>query len=154
MAEGGAAKPMDEYEEEMTTSSGPTNIREARAYENKLDEIFEDFKTLLKEDKRNALKSTISKVKQHMARQFSSMAAADIETVMACIKDHTCIYMRNLEHQEGTRSVDPDDDIPSGPEVLEQLPPEKRYTKGIRGQHYFNLQSHSKCPIGSLASSG
>ena len=47
MAEGGAAKPMDEYEKEMTTSSGPTNIREVRAYENKLDEIFENFKNLL-----------------------------------------------------------------------------------------------------------
>ena len=63
MAEGGAAKPMDKYEKEMTTSSGPTNIREARAYENKLDEIFENFKNLLKEYDRNALRSTISEVK-------------------------------------------------------------------------------------------
>ena len=154
MAEGGTTKPMDEYGEEMTTSSGPTNIREARAYENKLDDIFENFKTLLKEDKRNALKSTSSEVKQHMARQFSSMSAADIDIVMACIKDHTCIYMRNLEHQEGARSVDPDDDIPLGPEVLEQLPPEKRYTKDNKRQHYLNLHSHSKCPIRSLVSSG
>ena len=45
MAEGGAPKPMDEYEKEMTTSSGPTNIREVRAYENKLDVIFENLKT-------------------------------------------------------------------------------------------------------------
>ena len=117
---------MDKCEEEMTTSSGPINIREVRAYEDKLDEIFENFKTLLKEDKRNALKLTISEVKQHMTRQFSSMAAADIETIMACIKDHTCLYMRNWEQQKGATSVDPDDDIPSGPEVLEQLPPETR----------------------------
>ena len=61
----------------MTTGPGPTNIREARAYEEKLDGIFEKFKTLLKEDRRDALESTIIKVKQHMARQFSSMAAAD-----------------------------------------------------------------------------
>ena len=44
MAEGGAAKPIDEYEKEMIASSGPTNIREVRAYENKLDEFFEHFK--------------------------------------------------------------------------------------------------------------
>ena len=107
MAEGGAAKPMDKSEEEMTTSSGPINIREVRAYEDKLDEIFKNFKTLLKEDKRNALKLTISEVNQHMTRQFSSMAAADIESVMACIKDHTCLYMRNWEQQKGTTSVEP-----------------------------------------------
>ena len=63
MAEGGAAKPMDENEEEMTKSSGPTNIMEARISENKLDKIFENFKDLLKEDDMNALRSTISEVK-------------------------------------------------------------------------------------------
>ena len=63
MAEGGVAKPMDKTEKEMTKSSGPTNIMEARIYENKLDKIFEDFKELLKGDDKNALRSTISEVK-------------------------------------------------------------------------------------------
>ena len=157
MAEGGAAKPMDEYEKEMTTSSGPTNIREVRAYENKLDEIFKNFKNLLKEDNRNALRSNISEVKQHMTRQFSSMAATDIDIVMACIKDRTCIYMRNLEHQEGARSLDPDDDIPSGPDILKQLPPEKRYTKAIKDNitsiftHIANAQSEASLAAANIA---
>ena len=63
MVESGAAKPMDKSEKEMTKSSGPTNIMEARKYESKLDKIFEHFKNLLKEDDMYALKSTITEVK-------------------------------------------------------------------------------------------
>ena len=157
MAEGGAAKPMDEKEKDMTKSSGPTNIMEARIYENKLDKIFENFKDLLKEDDKNVLRSTISEVKRHMMRQFSSMAAADIDIVMACIKDCTCSYMRSIEHQEGATSVDPDDDIPSGPDVLKQLPPEKRYTKEIKDNitsifnHIANAQSEASLAAANIA---
>ena len=115
MAEGGVDRPMDEAKEEITKSFGPTNIMEAKIYENKLDNIFENFKKLLREDDINALRSTISEVKQHMTKQFSSMAASDINIVMACIKDCTCSYLRSMEHQEGTTVVDPDNDIPSGP---------------------------------------
>ena len=129
---------------------------EARIYENKLDKIFENFKDLLKEDDKNALRSTISEVKRHMMRQFSSMAAADIDIVMACIKDCTCSYMRSIEHQEGATSVDPDDDIPSGPKVLEQLPPEKRYTKEIKDNntsifnHIANAQSEASLAAANI----
>ena len=65
--------------------------------------------------------------------------------------------MRNLEHQEGARSVDPDDDIPSGPHVLEQLPPEKRYTKAIKDNitsiftHIANAQSEASVAAANIA---
>ena len=157
MAEGGADRPMDEAEKEMTKSSGPTNIMEAKIYENKLDNIFENFKKLLKEDDINALRSTISEVKQHMMRQFSSMAASDINIIMACIKDRTCSYLRSIEHQEGATAVNPDDDIPSGPEVLEQLPTERRYTKEIKDiitsifNHIANAQSEASLAAANIA---
>ena len=93
MAEGSLNRPMDEAQEEITKSFGPTNIMEAKTYENKLDNIFENFKKLLREDGINALRSTISEAKQHMTKQFSSMAGSDINIIMACIKDHTCSYL-------------------------------------------------------------
>ena len=92
-----------------------------------------------------------------MTRQFSSMAAADINIVMACIKDRTCSYMRSIEHQEGTTSIGPDNDIPLGPDVLEQLPPEKRYTKEIkdnitsRFNHIANAQSEASLAAANKA---
>ena len=156
MAEGGVDRPMVKTEKEMTKSSGPTNIMEAKIYENKLDKIFENFKELLKEDDINALRSTISEVKQYMMRQFSSMAASDINIVMACIKDRTCSYLRGIEHQEGATSIDPDNDIPSGPKVLEQLPPEKRYTKEIKDSitsifnHMANAQSEASLAAANI----
>ena len=156
MVEGGVDRPMDKTEKEMTKSSGPTNIMEAKIYENKLDKIFENFKELLKEDDINALRSTISEVKQHMMRQFSSMVASDINIIMACIKDCTCSYLKGIEHQEGTTAVDPDYDIPSGPEVLKQLPPEKRYTKEIKDSitsifnHIANAQSEASLAAANI----
>ena len=92
-----------------------------------------------------------------MMRQFSSMAAADIDIIMTCIKDRTCSYMRSIEHQEGATSIDPDDDIPSGPKVLEQLPPEKRYTKEIKDNitsifnHIANAQSEASLAAANIA---
>ena len=93
MAEGGLNRPIDEAKEETTKSFGPTNIMEAKTYENKLDDIFEKFKKVLRKDDINALKSTISDAKQHMTKQFSSMAGSDINIVLACIKDRTCSYL-------------------------------------------------------------
>ena len=54
---------MEESEEEVEAGTGPVNVREARDYEERLDEIFEKFKTLLTEDKKDALETTIGKTK-------------------------------------------------------------------------------------------
>ena len=115
------------------------------------------FKTLLIEERRDALKSTIIEVKQHMAWQFSSMAAADTKVVMACIKDHTCSHLRGLEYEKGATAVDPDEEIPSGPEVLQWLPPEKRYTNTIRDHiisifdHIANAQSEASLATANIS---
>ena len=157
MAEGSLNRPMGKTKEEITKRFGPTNIMEAKTYENKLDNIFENFKKLLREDDINALRSTISEAKQHMTKQFSSMAGSDINIVMACIKDHTCSYLRSVDHQEGATVVDPDDDIPSGPELLKQLPTDKRYTKEIKDSvtsifnHIANAHSEASLAAANIA---
>ena len=157
MAEGGVNRPIEEAKEETTKSFGPTNIMEAKIYENKLDDIFENFKKLLRDDDINALKSTISDAKQHMTKQFSSMAGSDINIVMACIKERTCSYLRSVDHQEGATVIDPDDDIPSGPEILKQLPADKRYTKEIKDSitaifnHIANAHSEASLAAANIA---
>lgn len=47
------------------------------------------------------------------------MAAADTQTVIACSRDPTRSYMRESEHKDNVRAIDPDDETPSGPEVLQ-----------------------------------
>ena len=57
-----------EGEEDMIAGIGPVNMRQAKDYEEGLDEIIENFKTWLKEDKMDALETTIEEVKQHMSQ--------------------------------------------------------------------------------------
>ena len=44
---------------------GPSNIREAEDYKTKLDELFEEFTTMLRNDDKEALETTIKNVKRH-----------------------------------------------------------------------------------------
>ena len=66
MAEGGVDTPTRDIQESegvMAADMGPVNVREARDYEGRLDKIFKKFKTLLSENKKDALETTIIEVK-------------------------------------------------------------------------------------------
>ena len=122
MAEGGvdiSTRYIQEPEGDMTAYTGPVNVRQARDYEERLDKIFEKFKTLLRENKKDTLETTIIEVKQHMAQQFNSMAAADTGTILSCGRDPSCSFMRESEQEENIKEMGLDDKTPSGPEVLQ-----------------------------------
>ena len=129
-----------EGEEEVIAGIGPVNIRQAKDYEEGLDEIIENFKTRLKENKIDALETTIEDVK-HMSWQFSSMVTADTQIVLVCIKDTKCSYMRESQ-QENVSTTDPEDEMPSRPEVLRQLPLDRQYTSMVR-DHIISLFDHT-----------
>ena len=65
--------------------------------------------------------------------------------------------MRDLEQEKGATAMDPDEEIPSGPEVLQQLPPEKRYTNMIRDHiisifdHIANAQSEASLAAANIS---
>ena len=42
---------------------GPSNIREAEDYKSKLDNLFEEFMTMIRNNDREALETTVKKVK-------------------------------------------------------------------------------------------
>ena len=45
---------------------GPSNVREAEDYKSKLDNLFEEFMTMIRNNDREALETTIKNVKRHM----------------------------------------------------------------------------------------
>ena len=46
--------------------AGPSNIREAEDYKSKLDSLFDEFSTMIKNNDREALETTVKNVKWHM----------------------------------------------------------------------------------------
>ena len=64
-------------------SGGPQNLREAEAYVEKVNQIFEDLGELLCEDNKDALPSTIHRLKKHMEHHWEQMKNADLDTVVS-----------------------------------------------------------------------
>ena len=60
----------------------PTNTRQAEDYPTGIEEIFNHFKTEIKDDKSNALACTIDALKDHTARMFPMMKEANTDTVL------------------------------------------------------------------------
>ena len=62
-----------------------------------------------------------------------------------------------MDRKEGATVIDPDDDIPSGPEILKQLPADKRYTKEIKDSitaifnHIANAHSEASLAVANIA---
>ena len=161
IAEGGADIPTRDIEEpegDVTADRCPVNVREARDYGERLDKILKKFKNLLRENKKDALETTIIEVNQHMAQQFNSMAAANTGIVLSCVRDPSCSFMREFEQEENVKEIDSDDDTPSRPEVLQWLPPGRWYTSTVRNHiislfdHITNAQLEASLAVANISS--
>ena len=75
-------------------SGGPQNLREAEAYTEKVNQIFEDLGELLHEDNKDGLPLTIHRLKKHMEHHWEQMKNADMDTVFRAIKDLACLHLR------------------------------------------------------------
>ena len=102
--------------------SGPQNPVEAQSYRDKLDAIMETFTDLLADDRKDALRSTITSLKKLMVKHWWQMAEADIEVVLRSIHDPSCIYLHQHLTTEGVNMTEPVTEVPEGWTFLRQLP--------------------------------
>ena len=72
---------------------GPQNPEEMWAYHDCINKIFDDFTSLLKEDRKDALPITIRTLKQVISRYWPSMANADVDIIVHTIKDLACLHL-------------------------------------------------------------
>ena len=105
--------------------TGPENPEDARAYQDRIKKIFNDFALLLKEDQKDTLPITIRTLKQVISRHWPSMANADPDLVIRAIKDLACLHLQQEVMPGSAEAVDLEEDIPSGYEFLCQLPEQK-----------------------------
>ena len=86
-------------------AGGPQNLREAEAYAEKVNQIFEDLGELLHEDNKDALPSTICRLKKHMEHHWEQMKNVDMDTLVRAIKYLACLHLRQHLTLEAWKSM-------------------------------------------------
>ena len=99
-------------------SGGPQNLREAEAYVEKVNQIFEDLGELLCEDNKDALLSMIHRLKKHMECHWEQMKNADVDTVVKVIRHPACLHLRQHLTPRGVEVQEPATEVPTGWEFL------------------------------------
>ena len=94
--------------------SGPQNLSEAEMYHDKMDEIMMTFSDLLADDRKDALRSTITSLKRLMAKHWCQMLEANIEVIMKSIHDPSCVYLCQHLTAKGVDITKPTTEIPEG----------------------------------------
>ena len=102
--------------------SGPQNPAEAKAYQDKIDEIMAMFSDLLADDRKDALRSTITSLKKLMVKHWCQMLEVDIEVIMKLIHDPSCVYLHQHLTTKGVDVTEPVTEIPEGWTFPRQLP--------------------------------
>ena len=103
---------------------GPQNPVEAQSYRDQLDAIMSTFSDLLADDRKDALRSTITSLKKLMVKHWQQMAEANVDVVLKSIHNPSCVYL----HQHLT-TEEPVTDVPEGWTFLRQLPKKVRKTE-------------------------
>ena len=102
--------------------SGPQNPVEAQSYRDKTDGIMDTFSDLLVDNRKDALRLTITSLKKLMVKHWWQMMEADVEVVMKSIHDPSCIYLHQHLTTEGIDMMEPVVEVPEGWTFLRQLP--------------------------------
>ena len=106
--------------------SGPQNPAEAQTYHDKMDEIITMFSDLLADDRKDALRSTITSLKKLMVKHWCQMSEANIEVIMKSIHDPCCMYLHQHLITKGVDITNFATEIPEGWTFLRQLPEKTR----------------------------
>ena len=109
--------------------SGPQNPVEALSYRDKIDVIMDTFSNLLADDRKDALRSTITSLKKLMVKHWQQIAEANVEVVMRSIHDPSCIYLHQHLTTEGINVTEPATEVPEGWTFIRQLPKKVQKTE-------------------------
>ena len=121
--------------------AGPINKCQAKDYTKGLDHIITEFHQLIEEDRKDALVTMVQLMKCHILSQFDVMSTADIDVVNGTVKDPNCMHLQQVLQEEGLQNFNPQEEVPTGQEILKHLPPNKRYTPVVK-EHIITVFDH------------
>ena len=73
-------------------------------------------------DRKDALRSTVTSLKKLMVKHWWQMAEAGIKVVLRSIHDPSCIYLHQHLTTEGVNVTEPATEVPEGWTFLRRLP--------------------------------
>ena len=115
-----------EEEEEEWPEAGAQNPEEVQQYVDKINHIFDHLSELIHEDKKDTLGMTIRNFKKLVVKQWEMMGDVDVNVILCTIKDPTTVYLCQHLTRGGVEVFDPQEEIPTGPEFIRQLPERTR----------------------------
>ena len=113
---------IEEEEEDDWPELGPVNLQEAKAYTDRINDVFDT----MHNDNKDALQKCIRTIKKLIAKDWHSMTNANPEVVIRSIHDPACIYLCQHITKDGIDIMVPDEEPPSGMDFIRKLP-EKRW---------------------------
>ena len=82
----------------------------------------DNFSGLLADDRKDALRSTITSLKKLMVKHWQQMVEANVDAVLKSIHDPSCVYLHQHLTTEGIDVMEPATEVPEGWTFLRQLP--------------------------------
>ena len=110
-----------------------------------------EFKDLIREDQKDALKVTVKALKKRMVAKFDEMKSTDVEVILHCVKDTSCLTLHQLLEQSWMIETDPDEDIPKGREIASKIQQEKKLLR-ITVKHIITYFDNMSAAHGYLSS--
>ena len=116
--------PDDGNEEDDWQDVSPVNVAEAKAYKDKVEEVFKTLSLMLKDDRKDTIPAMVTTFKKLAAKHWTAMTDAGVDTVMSSMRDSTGIYCRQTLTEGGVDIVESVAKAPSPREFLQSLPQE------------------------------
>ena len=113
--------PEEEGEKDINT--GPINLHKAQNYVEKLGTIFDEFDTLVQVDDKDALIKTLQAHKDYTTKTWDQMGSAEMNMVLGSISNPLYDTLWEMLVERVT-TVDPEEDPPTGQEILQKLLPQ------------------------------
>ena len=116
-------KSVAEEVEDDTPLHGVINEEESKIYRKDLDKIFDNLSKNIQGNVGNAMELAIKDLINRIADHIPSAEEVDPVGILNTIRDTSCLILRNPteEAREKMEEVDPDSDIPSGKDIVQDI---------------------------------
>ena len=116
-------KSVAEDVEEDTPLHGVINEEESKIYRNGLDKIFDNLAKNIQDNIGNAMELAVKDLKTQIADHIPGAEEVDPNGILNTIRDPSCLILRKSteEAREKLEEVDPDSDIPSGKDIIQDI---------------------------------
>ena len=116
-------KSVPEDVEEDTALHGVINEEESKIYRNGLDKIFDNLAKNIQDNIGNAMELAVKDLKTQIADHIPGAEEVDPNGILNTIRDPSCLILRKFTEEAGEKleEVDPDSDIPSGKDIIQDI---------------------------------